>query len=174
MKFISCELLVLFSLFAGSVAARDEAINGLKVTITNVSPSGIINVTLTNAAQKPIKIFKESNSWGAAQWRVFRIRKGQLDTFIQNPYQKFTANVPSYQEIAVKGHFEKKLDLNAGNWCGLGQCSSWNEHGFGGKNTSFEPGDIVIVSYDVPEYYEPALLKLGAWYGVASAMTTIK
>jgi hypothetical protein len=113
----------------------------------------------------------ESNSWGAENWRVVMIRKGQLEVFFQNPHQGFTMNYPDFNEIPGGAHIEQKLNLNGGNWCGFGHCSPWSERGFAGRKASFEPGDLVVVTYDVPFTTEAS--KMGVWYGVAGALTTV-
>jgi hypothetical protein len=166
-------LLILANLFLGSVmVAQDKPMNGLEIKIVEVLPSGGITARVSNSSKNPIKVWQESNSWGAARWRVLRVRKGQLEAFFQNPNQRFTRNIPTSTEIAPGAQIEQKLDLNGGNWCGFGHCSSYNEHGFGGREASFEPGDIIVVSYDVPRTNEAATM--GIWYGVTAALTTVQ
>jgi hypothetical protein len=100
------------------------------------------------------------------------IRNGRLEVFFQNPDQEFTRNGPAFDEIPGGGHIDQKLDVNGGNWCGLGRCSIYNEHGFGGKLLTFEPNDIVIVIYDVPVTQEAR--DHGVWYGVVAATATVQ
>lgn len=163
--------LVLSSLLLGSVMAQDKAMNRLEIKIVEVSPSGGIRVTVSNGSNGAIKLWEESNSWGAARWRVLRIRKGQLEVFFQNPNQRFTRNIPASKEIAAGAQTELKLDLNGGNWCGFGHCSAYNQRGFGGQEANFGPGDIVLVTYDVPRTNEAS--KMGVWYGVTAALSTV-
>jgi hypothetical protein len=167
-------LLVLFvvNLLSASTAPGGPSMADLKVRIVKTSPSGNIIVELSNASKESLKIWEESNSWGAARWRVLRIRKGLLETFFQNPNQIFTVNFPAVTEIAAGAHIERKLDINGGNWCGLGHCAPYNERGFGGEKISFEQDDMIIVIYDVPPTKEAG--KVGAWYGVATAFTAIQ
>src|SRR5206468_2311557 len=94
--------------------------NALVIKMAQVSHSGRLTMEMSNSSKQPIRIWRESNSWGAAHWRVVRIRNGQLETFFQNPNQEFTKNVPASDEIPGSGHIERKLDLNGGNWCGFG------------------------------------------------------
>ena len=164
--------LILASLLLGSVMAHDKAMNRLEVKVAEVSPSGGIKVTVSNGSNRAIKLWEESNSWGAARWRVLRIRKGQLEVFFQNPNQRFTRNIPTPKEIAAGAQIEQKLDLNGGNWCGFGHCSAYNEHGFGGREANFEPGDIVLVTYDVPRTNEAS--EMSVWYGVTAALRTVQ
>jgi hypothetical protein len=170
MKQFFCCLLLLVNLPCLSTAASDLPMNELTIKIREVSPSGSISVEVGNTSKKPIRIWKESNTWGAARWRVLLIREGQLKTFFQNPDQGFTRNVPGFEEIAVGGHVDRKLDLKGGNWRGMD-----------GANISFEPGDTVIAIYDVPKQFGwseasvvDATRKMGVWYGVAAAFTTVQ
>ena len=78
----------------------------LKVRIVKASPSGNIMVELSIASTESLKIWEESNSWGAARWRVLRIRKGLLETFFQNPNQIFTVNFPAVTQIAGGAHID--------------------------------------------------------------------
>ena len=100
------------------------------------------------------------------------MRKGQLETFFQIASQIFTINRPTFNEIAEVGRLEQKLDLNGGNWCGLGHCSIYNQRGFGGKILTFEPNDTVIVIYDVPVTQEARDNRV--WYGVIAATATVQ
>ena len=77
--------------------------------------------------------------------------------------------MPTFRVIEKGQHVERKLDLNGGNWCGFGYCSSVSERGFGGKVARIEPEDTVIVVYDVPVTYDPEARKYGAWDGVAAS-----
>jgi hypothetical protein len=169
MKIVFCALFIAANLFLSSAAAKDQSMDDLQIKIAEVSPSGSITVEVSNASKGSIKVWQESNSWGAARWRVLRIRKGQLETFFQNPNQRFTRNIPAFTEIAGEAQIKQKLDLNGGNWCGFGHCSAYNEHGLGGQEVSFEPKDIIVVLYDVPHTNEA--VKMGVWYGVAAAFT---
>lgn len=149
----------------------DMPTNSVKIGKVEASRAGDIAVEILNPSKKPIKLWNDSNSWGAASWRVLLLRKGQLETFFQNPDQMFTVNRPTFNEITAGGRLEQKLDLNGGNWCGFGHCSPYNERGFAGKKINFESNDIVIVIYDVPATQEAR--ELGVWYGVIAATTTV-
>jgi len=172
MRTFFCVLLIFGNLFYGPPETKAKSMNDLKVKIVEVSHSGEITVELSNSSKELIRIWRDSNSWGADRWRVLLIRNGRLETFFQNPNRLFTRNVPSFDELAAGAHIEKKLDLNGGNWCGLGHCALYNERGFGGEKASFEPNDMVIVVYDVPRTTEAH--KLDVWFGVVSASTTVR
>lgn len=194
MKMIQLGLMIFLSVFCGcltnhssngatnaadkSLEAADNSmkvsnsIKALRIGKVEVSRTGNIAVELANSSTKPLKVWKDSNSWGAACWRVLLIRKGHLETFFQNPDQGFTVNWPEFIEIAAGGHIVQKLDLNGGNWCGLGRCSVYNQRGFGGEKVSFESNDVVIVIYDVPATQEAR--EIGVWYGVIAATATVQ
>ena len=172
MRAFFCVLLIFGNLFYAPPVAKGKSMSGLKVKIVEVLPSGRITVELGNSSKELIRIWRDSNSWGADRWRVLLFRKGRLETFFQNPDQAFTRNIPTSDELAAGARIEKKLDLNGGNWCGLGHCAIYNERGFGGEKVSFEPNDMIIVTYDVPLTTEAH--KLDVWYGVATASTTVR
>jgi len=155
-----------------SMSESDIPINSVKIGKVEASRAGDIAVEILNSSKKPIKLWSDSNSWGAASWRVLLLRNGRLETFFQNADQMFTVNRPTFNEIAAGGHLELKLDLNGGNWCGFGHCSPYNERGFAGKKVSFELNDMVIVIYDVPATQEAR--NLGIWYGVVAASTAVR
>jgi len=154
------------------ISERDTAINSVKIEKAEATRTGEITVQILNLSKKPIKLWKDSNSWGAASWRLFLIRNGTLEVFFQNPDQEFTRNGPAFDEIPGGGHLDQKLDLNGGNWCGLGHCSIHSERGFGGKKFNFEPNDTVIVIYDVPVTQEGR--DNGVWYGVIAATAIVQ
>jgi len=172
MRTFFCVLLLFGNHFYGLPVTKDKSMNDLKVNIVEVLPSGRITVELSNSSKELIRIWRDSNSWGAARWRVLLVRKGRTENFFQNPNQVFTRNIPTFDEPVAGARIEKKLDLNGGNWCGLGHCASYNQRGFGGEKISFEPNDMIIVIYDVPVTIEAH--KMGVWYGVATASTTVR
>jgi hypothetical protein len=172
MRTILYILLILTNVPFAPAAEYDTLLSSLKIEIREVSPSGSINVDVTNASKEPVKIWSESGSYGAARWRVLRIRKGQLETFFQHPNQNFTRNSVYPVEIAVGAHIQEKLDVNGGNWCGFGQCTWFNRRGIAGQQVGFEPGDIIVVTYDVPR--TDLAVKAGVWYGVAGASKTVQ
>jgi hypothetical protein len=172
MKLFLCSLLAFANLFCASAMADENSRNKLTLKIRAISPSGGVTAEIYNSSREPIRIWKDSNSWGAARWRVLRVRNGQVETFFQNPEQAFSKNTPSFDEIAGGGHVEQKLDVNRGNWCGFAQCSSYNEQGLAGQKVTFESKDLIIVVYDVPFF--PESLQMDVWYGVAVTFTTVK
>jgi len=142
------------------------------IKIVKVSPTGSIALEINNPSMEPLKLWQESNSWGAARWRLLRIRHGQIEVFFQNPNQIFTANIPTFDTIAPGAHIKHTLDVNGGNWCGLGHCVSYNERGLGGKKISFEANDTIIVVYDVP--LTDVAEDMYVWHGVAAAFKTVE
>lgn len=172
MRTALCLLLILCSRSVVGQTAYDDLLNSLEVKITAVTPSGSVYVDVTNSSKVKIKIWSESGSLGTARWRVLRIRNGQLETFFQHPNQEFTRNANGPVEIPSGAHIQETLDLNGGNWCGFSRCTWFNKRGFDGRMVDFKPGDIVVVSYDVPRTSEA--VHTGVWYGVTSALTTVR
>jgi hypothetical protein len=103
---------------------------------------------------------------------VLRTRNGQIDTFYQNPRQAFTRNVPAFDTIGGDVRLEVTLDLNGGNWCWLDACASHDERGIRGKTVTFEPGDFIIVVYDVPTTQRA--IDNNVWCGVIASTTVAK
>jgi len=180
MRMIMCGLL--FLIWANATEAQKESTTGeLTLAIKEVNLSGVVTVEMINSSQQPIRIWQEGNSWGAAHWRVLLIRNGQLETFFENPDQGFAMNEPRFDRVAAGAKIDRELSLNAGDWCGFGHCSQYYEHGFGGREVSFERGDVLIVIYDVPRldvypesHMSAMAAKAGVWYGVATAMTVVQ
>jgi hypothetical protein len=165
-------------LFAASVPASAGSpsggtANGLVLTIREVGQSGRIVLAVGNVSGRPLRIWKESNSWGAARWRVLRLRGQHLDTFYENPVRDFLMNRPQLIEIPPGQEVARTLELNAGNWCAFGRCTKELEQRSKEQSIDFEGGDATIVVYDVP-YMPPESNDLKAWYGVIAASTTVR
>jgi hypothetical protein len=122
---------------------------------------------------RAIRVWRESNGWGAARWRVLRIRGGKLAAFYENPVQDFLINAPQVSEILPGKHVERTLDLNGGNWCGFDRCTKEYERRSVDQSLYFELGDIAIIIYDVP-FMPPESWQLKVWYGVIAASTTVR
>jgi hypothetical protein len=152
--------------------SSNAAGNSIKIARAEAARTGDITVQILNVSKKPVKLWEDSNSWGATCWRVLVLRDGHLETFYQYAGRIFTVNLPTFNEIAAGGRLEQKLDLNGGNWCGLGHCALHFERGFGGRNETFEPTDTVIVIYDVPVTQDARDNKV--WYGVIAATATVQ
>ena len=170
MKMLFGSLLVVIGLLHGPAAAQDKIMPDLSLRIVEASPSGTVAIAIANTSQKPIRVWEESNSWGAARWRVLLIRNGRLQTFFENPNKAFTRNIPTFNEISPGAHIERNLDLARENW-----------RGTEGQKVRFEHGDTVIVVYDVPKSFGWAgaavtveASKMGVWYGVATALITVQ
>jgi hypothetical protein len=155
-----------------AATARGEPANGLVLTIRQVSRSGRLAVDVGNVTGRPMRIWKESNSWGASRWRVLRISRGHLETFYQDSARDFMVNGPQVSEIPPGGYVEQTLDLNGRYWCAFGRCTGGKERRSSDDSVIFEAGDTAIVIYDVP--FEPETLRLDAWYGVVTSSTTVR
>ena len=140
--------------------AAADLMSSLEIRIDEVTPSGVISLEMTNRSKEPLRIWKDGNSWGAMRWRVFDIRGGRIKIFGPNPYVLFNRNVPEFLELS--GTLRKRLDLNDG-W-------AWLE-GPVKSNFRFEPGDMVLVAYDVPPTHEAG--NMHVWYGTSAAIFTI-
>jgi hypothetical protein len=170
MKPIICGLLCLISSMSSAAAGKDGTMGELTLAIANVAPSGQVTVRITNSSTWPVRIWEESNSWGAAHWRLLLIRNGRLETFFESPDQAFTRNIPVYKEIPVGGGIERRLDLSEEKW-----------RGPDAARIRFVRGDIVIVIYDVSKQFgmatTPSIVesrKMNVWCGVAAAMTVVQ
>ena len=97
-------------------------------------------------------MFRETNSWGAARWRVLRLRDGQAALFFQVPTEGFTRNVPAFDELSAHSTIEKSLNLDAPSW----------RSGDDGER-SIRSGDLLAVIYDVP--FSDEARSLGVWHG---------
>jgi len=140
---------------------------GIYVSVLHVSQLGVIDVAINNSGTLPINVWRESNSWGAARWRVLHIGHGQFDIYFQNSNQRFTRNIPSFVQVRPDAPLPVKLDLNGGNWCLRGRCSSRGERGIGGREVTFEKSDAIFVIYDVP--WSKQATDMNVWYGVIAA-----
>jgi hypothetical protein len=108
---------------------------------------------------------------------VLRVKGGQVETFFQELATGFTGNWPSFHEIRGGEHLERTLDLNGP----AGYCA-W--HGLSGGKVRFDPGDMVIVVYDVPATSDARdlgralpvkeLKGVSVWFGVTTAYATVK
>ncbi len=172
MKAKSVLLIVLACWFWGSPgrsADGEKHVSDVAIRIIHISPPNRIVLRIENPSDRSIRIWRESNSWGAGHWRVLVVRKGQVETLYQNPDQAFTRNIPGFDEIKADGYIDKTLDLDVGDWRSAGD-----------RRPSLESGDLVIVVYDVPKALgwvgAPDTVRaheMGVWYGVAVASTTL-
>jgi len=172
MKTLLSIFLISVSLCCAPAMADIQSLEHVKIEIVRVLPTGTIMIEIRNTSKAPIRIWEDSNSWGAARWRVLRIRKGEIETFYENPNRLFTKNVPAFVEIAGESHAKKVLSINGGNWCGYGYCSRYNQVGLNGSSISFDAADVLIAVYDVPSTNEST--KLDVWNGVAAGITTVQ
>jgi hypothetical protein len=67
---------------------------------------------------------------------------------------------------------EHTLDLNGGDWCWMGECSTFYQKAINGKSITFDTGDLIVVLYDVPVTEEA--IESRVWYGAAATSTTIR
>jgi hypothetical protein len=157
----SCILLVLLGLLCGGGRSENMSASALALRITGVTLEGTVITNIANTSVQPIRIWKDSNSWGVDRWHIFRLREGTLKTFSQDSKKIFTRNVPRFDEIAGGAHLQQTFDLNGGDW----------QSPADGKVT-FQSGDIVIVVYDIPQ--SPEARRMNVWCGFAAASTSAR
>lgn len=172
MKSLLFALLMLVGISAVAKGPDNTPPVAPQITILKVSTMATVEVRLTNVSKQPIRIFDESNSWGAMDWRVLRIRNGKVEAFYQSPYQGFTKNNPTSFELAPGAHRDLKIDINGGNWCGFGRCSWYYEKGLGGQKITFAKGDQIVVIYEAPISEESQ--KIHVFSGVVAATYTVQ
>jgi hypothetical protein len=134
-----------------------------RLTLTvEATTTGKVLVELTNNSKRPIRVFRDSNTWGAARWRLLKVKDGRIEAFAQTADNTFfTRNVPAFDEIQPGGRLAVRLNVNDGNWLTSASAPA-----------RFESGDTVVAIYDVPS--TPESEKLGVWHGIASALTTVR
>lgn len=154
---------LMISLFSAmlsfSAAAQTLSSRGLSIQVQSLSGSGLIQVTLINTAQKQIRIWQDTNSWGSARWRVLIVRNKHLEMFYQDPDEDFAENMPTFDTINPQSRLRQTLDLNDGRWIGMT------------GRISLNAGDMIVVIYDVP--FTNEALKLGVWCGVAACSAIV-
>jgi hypothetical protein len=156
---MTLRLICAFVTFFCGLAAADGPSLAPALKVSKLAAPATVTIQLTSP-QGATRIWKDSNSWGAARWRVFVLRHGKIETFFQTATQLFTVNVPAFDELPSGGSLEKSLDLSGQEW-----------RSSGGSKPSFESGDTVIVAYDVP--LTPEAHKLHVWYGVTAVVATV-
>jgi hypothetical protein len=119
--------------------------------VLKLKPPHAVAIQLKNSTAVPLRLFDESNSWGAARWRILRIRQGAASLAYQVPIYAFTRNLPGFQELPGQGTSEKELDLSD---------KTWRTHGM--ADATLQSGDLVVVIYDVPVSSEAQRLGV-AW-----------
>ncbi len=158
MIFVKRLILIVVFACTGCIATAQTA---LTLQIMNLSSKGEARVQVKNPTNHPVRIWEDSNSWGASRWSLLLMRNGKLETFFQRLDQDFTRNIPTFVEIAPGDEIEQILNLHSAFWTGPRP-----------DLVKFIPGDLVIVVYDVP--YFPEMGKRKVWYGVASAMKKVE
>jgi hypothetical protein len=148
-----------------------ETVPPIELKIVKVAPQeGAI--TVETGSSSPVRLWRNSNSWGYTAWKILRVRGGQVAAFYQNPFQVITKNNPTFDTIGGDVRREETLHLNGGDWCSVGVCTPYFRQGVGGKTITFEPRDLLIVLYDIPITQEAQARAV--WYGAMGASFTVK
>jgi hypothetical protein len=148
-------------LFGTSPMGKEPPVPGaLELVILRVTlPNGIV-IEMRNTSSAPVRLWRESNTWGVARWRVMRIRDGNAVLFYQVPIHGFTRNVPAFDEVSGESRVQRLLDLTEAAWRSTGS-----------SDRSIRAGDLVIVFYDVPVTDEAT--RLGVWHGAIAASSSV-
>jgi hypothetical protein len=152
------ELVALLILVSGSSIVHSQPIiqtQPLDLRIESVQAPSIVKVAISRTDGGKYRVWRDSNSWGAAHWRVLVIRGGALHLFRQDANLLFTRNIPEFLETSVP--LRLQLDLRSRDWLGP-------DH----ARFAFESGDRIIVLYDVPPTVEAN--RDAVFNGILSAM----
>jgi hypothetical protein len=139
---------------AVEVGAMDVPGHENRLIVSALHSDGKLSVRIESKNGRSFRLWKDSNSWGAASWRVIVMRQNQISLFYQDPAQMFTRNIPSYAEHPGVATFE--LDVNQPTWLTTNS-----------KPFSFLSGDIVVALYDVAPSSEAQ--RFNVWVGVLAA-----
>jgi hypothetical protein len=124
----------------------------LKISIRSFDATGDVTMELSHSAPEKLRIWKDGNSWGWANWRILVLRSSSVFQINRNPDEGFTRNFPGFDEIEPAQPKTIHLKLNDGSWrCGKE------------SNFRFQKGDEVIVLYSVPQTPEGAAANV--WNG---------
>jgi hypothetical protein len=148
-------ILVFLTLPCLKAAGQECVKEPLRITVDATSGKGSIGVEMENGAEKPVKVFKTTNGWGANRYRVLVIRKERVYRFFQDSHQAYFYSHPSSSEVAPHSRLKLVLDLNDGDWKGSAS-----------RRFALKSGDRVVVLYDVP--FTEEAKKLSVWCGLAS------
>ena len=107
------------ALCLGTSHAEEKAMDvPLAIRSLRVAPDGRISLEMWNVSDKPVRLWRDSNTWGAARWRVLRVRAGELRVAHQRIVEGFTVNLPVFDELAPQARLEVTLDLSQPRWSG--------------------------------------------------------
>lgn len=136
-------------------AARDSSsLPILDMKIVELTDPGRIKIEVRQTEGRSFRLWNDSNSWGAARWRVLILRGDELTALVQQRPPAFTRNGPGYSEYLT--NFSLELILTESDWATI-------KGSFGGFNHE----DQVIVIYEVPVTQEA--FKFGVWHGTIVA-----
>src|SRR6266849_4118257 len=63
----------------------EKFVNALRINKIDVSRPAQVTLELENSSKEALRVWEDSNSWGAGRWRLLLIRDGRLETFFRNP-----------------------------------------------------------------------------------------
>ncbi|MBS0458112.1 MAG: hypothetical protein JSS44_12385 [Proteobacteria bacterium] len=126
------------SAMPNSQEALEFSVNPLGIEVSSLAGASI-TVGVVNRSNRDVKLFKESNTWGADRWRVVVVGNKRVRSFYQETPVAYTKNVPDTFSISAGGKWEKTLEMTDGTWVSS-EGSSWSP----------QLGDLVLVEYDIP------------------------
>jgi hypothetical protein len=124
----------------------------LKISIRSFDAAGDVTMELRHSASEKLRIWRDGNSWGSANWRILVLRGSSVVVINRNPDEGFTRNFPGFDEIEPSQTRTIQLKLNDGSW----RCGEES-------NFRFRDGDEVVVLYSVPQTPEAAAANV--WNG---------
>ena len=89
-------------------AATAEPVETLTLKVLDVQPSGTVTIELGNSSNIGVRIWKESNSWGAARWRVW---SAKTSSGYKHRYESLKSAICRCAAQA-KGRYRSRTDRN--------------------------------------------------------------
>jgi hypothetical protein len=86
------------------------------VLSVELQPSDL-KVELQNTTDRAVRVWDLANSWGGASWSVHLAAAGSQQVLVLRPdKQPYTANVPRFIEVPVRGQQEMRLAPSGLEW----------------------------------------------------------
>ena len=158
-----CKAALLTALVAAQPAVDQPVGPPTSLSLRIISISGpAITVEISNDSGKAVRLFTESNTWGADRWRVVDIGANGVKSFFMEVPEAYTRNVPETFSIPSGGKWKRNFLMTGKEW------SSSNKHSW-----STRPGDTVLVEYDL-RWEEMPGDQEGVWHGFLVAAKKVE
>lgn len=140
--------------------------SAVRLKISDFPGDGKIIVDAINDSNFPIRIWRDTNSWGYKGWRIIRLKDDgkSIEFFYRTPGEYFTRNFASFHVIESGEKKEILLNLNDGRWCVSAE-RELASNSCENTRVDFQSGDVVAVVYDISPTREATALSV--WHGVA-------